>query len=217
MSRESLIAQGYVFGNKERTTSPFDPPQEMPCHVAVVHMLLSTIQRRRREPQVAAEVGVWQGMMSRWLLTTRPGLTLHMVDPWRAAQPGDSWYDKGDKFGKKPQSQFELCYERAKDVEDLFAPRAIIHRLPSVEAAKEFPDGSLDLVFIDGAHDYDNVRNDILAWRPKVRPGGILSGHDYRMGGVYFGLIKAVDRTVAELGLTNVPYPGKVWSCLIPE
>ena len=49
----------------------------------------------------------------------------------------------------------------------------------SLEAVKAFEDGSLDLVFIDGSHLEPDVRDDITAWRPKVRAGGLLSGHDY--------------------------------------
>jgi hypothetical protein len=217
MTREELIANGFVLGHPSRIQSVFDPPIEMPAHVAVVHMLLSTLQRKRRERQTAVEVGVWQGAMSRWLLSSRPGLTLHMVDPWQSAKPGDTWYDKGDKFAKRPQEQFEENYKLAQEVAEIYAPRAVLHRQPSLEAVKSFANGSLDLVFIDGAHDAANVRKDIKAWRPKVRPGGILSGHDYRVGGVYFGLVKAVEQTTAAMGLTIVPYPGKVWSCKIPE
>ncbi len=46
-------------------------------------------------------------------------------------------------------------------------------------AARRFADGSLDLVFLDGSHDEDAVRKDIAAWWPKLRPGGILAGHDH--------------------------------------
>jgi predicted O-methyltransferase YrrM len=49
----------------------------------------------------------------------------------------------------------------------------------SVEASQRFPDASLDWVFIDGIHDYRNVRDDIRAWAPKVKPGGLIAGHDY--------------------------------------
>lgn len=55
-------------------------------------------------------------------------------------------------------------------------------KMYSVDAATLFEDRSVDFVFIDGAHDYDNVRADICAWLPKVKPGGVLSGHDYGPG-----------------------------------
>jgi len=50
--------------------------------------------------------------------------------------------------------------------------------LPSIEAAKVIPN-ELDLVYIDAAHDKENVMADIRSWWPKVRLGGMLCGHDY--------------------------------------
>jgi predicted O-methyltransferase YrrM len=48
----------------------------------------------------------------------------------------------------------------------------------SIVAATRFEVGELDLVFIDGAHDYDSVLADLKAWEPKVKAGGIFAGHD---------------------------------------
>jgi cephalosporin hydroxylase len=67
-------------------------------------------------------------------------------------------------------------------------------RLPSIEAAQRYQNGSLDFVFIDAAHDYENVRADILAWRPKVKVGGYLGGHDFILN--YPGVIQAVHELV---------------------
>jgi len=217
MTREELIKAGYIIGNREGTLNPFEPPMEMPAHVASVHNLLSSIQRKRREPQVMAEIGVWQGSMSRWLLTTRPGLTLHMVDPFLEGEPGSSWREKGDKFGKKSQAQHDQNYALVCQLAKQFKPRGHVHRLKSVEAAPQFKDGLFDLVFIDGAHDYENVYADVHAWRKKVRPGGWLSGHDYKTDGNYFGLIRAVNKATEELGLRIEVHTGKVWACKIPE
>lgn len=55
----------------------------------------------------------------------------------------------------------------------------------SVAAADCFKDGSLSLIFIDGGHDQPQVEADIMAWRPKLAPGGILSGHDAIEPGVW--------------------------------
>lgn len=50
---------------------------------------------------------------------------------------------------------------------------------PSVRAARLFSDGSVDFAFVDGDHRPESVRADIEAWWPKVKPGGVLAGHDY--------------------------------------
>ena len=52
-------------------------------------------------------------------------------------------------------------------------------RSSSVEASKLYEDNSLDFVFIDAAHDYKSVYDDLVAWFPKVKPNGIIAGHDY--------------------------------------
>jgi hypothetical protein len=65
-----------------------------------------------------------------------------------------------------------------------------VERSTSIEAAAGTPDASVDLVFIDGDHSYDQCRADIEAWRPKVKRGGAILGHDY--GPDYPGVIRAV-------------------------
>jgi len=50
------------------------------------------------------------------------------------------------------------------------------------------------LVFIDAEHTYEAVKSDIETWWPLLLPGGIISGHDYSLGGVYWpGVFKAVN------------------------
>ena len=48
-----------------------------------------------------------------------------------------------------------------------------------VEASRLFSDASLDWVHLDARHDYVSLKSDILAWLPKVKRGGWLSGDDY--------------------------------------
>lgn len=76
-------------------------------------------------------------------------------------------------------------------------------RVRSPEAATAFADGSLDFVFIDGAHEREAVERDIQGWWPKVKPGGLMAGHDYfRYGGAeHPGVKQAVDAFVRSHGL----------------
>ena len=48
----------------------------------------------------------------------------------------------------------------------------------SEEAVAEFPDNSLDFIFIDGDHRYAEVKKDLIMWYPKLKPGGVFCGHD---------------------------------------
>jgi predicted O-methyltransferase YrrM len=49
----------------------------------------------------------------------------------------------------------------------------------SVRAARLFAPGSVDFAFIDAGHDYQSVLSDLATWWPRVKPGGLLAGHDY--------------------------------------
>lgn len=75
-------------------------------------------------------------------------------------------------------------------------------RQKSVFAADNFPDHSLHGVFIDAAHDYDNVIADIKAWSPKLRQGGFFGGHDIDS--------KDVQSALADSGIKYVT-AGRCW------
>lgn len=70
-------------------------------------------------------------------------------------------------------------------------------RSPSVDAAEMFKDRSLSFVFIDANHNYGPVKSDIAAWLPKIRPGGIIAGHDYHAAD-WPGVTQAVDEAFGD-------------------
>lgn len=76
--------------------------------------------------------------------------------------------------------------------EAIYSTPAVFMHMSSAQAAAFISDGSLDLVFIDADHSYDGVAQDIALWTPKVRKGGIISGHDYQLG-CFDELIRAVN------------------------
>ena len=55
----------------------------------------------------------------------------------------------------------------------------------SLDASDMFKDDYLDAVYIDADHAEEFFREDMKAWMPKVKPGGIISGHDYGFVGEY--------------------------------
>jgi uncharacterized protein related to proFAR isomerase len=76
----------------------------------------------------------------------------------------------------------------------------------SLDVCSQFKDNYFDFVYIDADHTESAVYADLLAWYSKVRPGGVLAGHDYcecTLGcGVKFGVIPAVNKFVKENSLS---------------
>jgi len=124
------------------------------------------------------EVGAWKGKSTSYMavLIANSGknIKFDVVDTWKGSA----------EHANMPAIINDTLYseflELMKPVEKYINPI----RMTSVEAAKLYQDNSLDFVLIDANHDYEPVKEDILAWLPKVKPNGILAGDDYPWPGV---------------------------------
>lgn len=146
-----------------------------------------------------AEIGVFRALLAKGVVKHCHLSKYYLIDPWKpfggvGTQPWVGQITSGswDDMCQKAYGAFREC------------PEVRIIRLDSVRASKLFQPESLDMVFIDADHSYEAVSQDIQAWLPIVRTGGILSGHDY---GVYLGVKKAVSKYLK--GIQRLP--GSVW------
>lgn len=117
----------------------------------------------------------------------------------------------------------EIPYNKILEAEPIFLEMQSRHtniqkvKKRSVEAAPDFADASLDAVYIDAAHDYGSFKADLLAWAPKVKPGGIISGHDYSGLVENFGCVD-VNQAIAEVfpGIQIYTYSDTSWAIKKP-
>jgi hypothetical protein len=119
--------------------------------------------------KVGAEIGVWDGINAWHIIHNIPDLEkLYLIDPY-----GDYSGSRIIRGEERLTKAWEIAHKntRNKNVEFM--------KMTSIEASKLIKDESLDFVYIDGNHTYDFVMLDIILWTPKVRKGGVISGHDY--------------------------------------
>ena len=116
--------------------------------------------------KIGAEVGVKVGVFSEQICKRmRNGVHLKCVDSWH---PGpDVEWDEAER-------RFVIAKHTLKKYDT-----EIIKKSSLQAADEDIPKWSLDFVYIDAAHDFNNVMQDIIVWSDRVRPGGIVSGHDY--------------------------------------
>jgi len=169
---------------------------------------LAFLAERAQTCQRIIEVGSWLGRSTRALADHCPG-TVWAVDDWRG-DPGvpDDPINRVMADLGGPGAARHLFTVALLD--HLTTGHVKLLALPSVEAATqlgaEYGSG-FDLIFLDASHDRASVTADLLAFRPLVRPGGLLCGHDRSWSGV----AQAVS---AVLGGCR-PGPGAIW--LAPE
>jgi len=135
----------------------------------------------------AVEVGTFSGENA--VVMAQYFKSVVTVDPWA------NGYDNDDHASNANMAEVEKKYfDRIKDLKN------ISHlKLTSLDASSEFEDASLDFVYLDGDHQTDAVVLDIDAWKPKIRKGGILAGHDINMEKVYNAVSQRLNGVVARL------------------
>jgi len=179
---------------------------------------------RRLDPDVGngAEIGIWRGEMSEHLLRLLPCLFLVMVDQWEPGREcSKSYRQSGDWLSRQSRSKVQQAKKEAHRRTDFAAGRRAIWHTTSLEAAQTIEAASLDFVFIDAEHTYEAVTADIEVWLPAIKPGGLLSGHDYSPPGElspkgWPGVVRAVDEFVERSGLTLDRGEQATWFIRLP-
>lgn len=151
------------------------------------------------------EIGVNEGVNIFYLAKKNPEVIFYGVDPY---------YNSLDEIAEPIHGLHKTTYvnDKYKEILDKVKKfklkNVFILKNTSVDAAAKFAEKSLDCVFIDGLHSYDNVVEDINYWLPIIKNDGYLLGHDFSLE--WFSVVRAVEDT---LGLNNilVDVYSKVW------
>lgn len=147
----------------------FDDKTPMPIEIANVGRSDLAKLLHDLDFKIGVEVGVAAGEYSEILCNLNPQMKLYGIDPFLPHR-GYRDYTR--------ESTFRKLQEDAHMRLDKFPNYQFVKKF-SLEAVNDFPDSSLDFVYIDANHNFQNAANDIVEWSKKVKVGGIISGHDY--------------------------------------
>lgn len=152
-------------------------------------------------PSVFVEVGSWLGRsacyMAELIQISGKPITLYCVDHFEGSEEHKKFLSRKD-ISLHDQFIENITKGGFTDVIKTISEQSVF------ASRHYFNFDSIDFCFIDASHDYHSVKEDILAWRPKVKQGGILAGHDY--SNAHPGVIKAVNEMVP-----NFHTIGSVW------
>jgi hypothetical protein len=107
------------------------------------------------------------------------------------------------------QEEYDTLYQFAVNRLECFK-NVIFLRMDSQNFIKDLAgfDTKYDFVFIDGSHDYEDVKWECENYSKIIKPGGVLSGHDYD---IFDGVNKAVDEFSKATGKAVNTLPGNIW------
>lgn len=174
------------------------------------HILPNLI--KKYDLKVGCEIGVAFGTHSAAILEKTPITKLYSIDPYILICPAQ-WGGCLYYPNINGQTYSELLYAKVKHLLSSFGDRSTLMRTTSAEASKSFEINSLDFIYIDAEHTYEEVSADLNAWYDKIKTGGIISGDDYTDH--FPGVIQAVNEF---FGKRNIPvhqdedYPRFWWT-----
>jgi SAM-dependent methyltransferase len=150
------------------------------------------------------EVGCWLGRSTSFIarLCRARGALLTCVDTWAGSS------DRFDAAYRERLAERDIAAEFQAHLLAL-GVAVDLRREPSFVVAQSFAGESVDLVFLDGSHDHAAIVADLAAWRPALRAGGILAGHDFDER--HPGVVVAVEAAAREHGCALHRGPGSLW------
>jgi hypothetical protein len=219
LKQASAKSSCIITGASERTAELDDAPlgaAKLPRHATELTRILQGLQSKRVR---GAEIGVAQGHASQVLLNSFPQLFLYMVDTWSAFFGPSEYRQSGDSAARLSQARHDANRQSAEALTAFAQDRRQLLAMDSVSAASQVEDASLDFAFIDADHTYKAVASDIATWWPKVRPGGLMCGHDYehprdRRG--LWGVKRAVHEFAEAHSLHVAVHGSTIWSLVKP-
>lgn len=130
------------------------------------------------------EVGSWKGRSSVFMaveiINSGKNIKFDCVDTWEGS------VEHLDYDEIKEKKLYDIFLNNIESVKHVINPV----KMSSLEAVNLYGDKTLDFIFIDASHEYEDVKRDIIAWLPKLKIGGVLAGHDY---GVFDGVTRAAN------------------------
>jgi predicted O-methyltransferase YrrM len=148
------------------------------------------------------EVGAWKGRSTIALAQHTPGQVIS-IDHWQGSMehrddPVYLWHYL--EAYTDPYSVYKQYLTNIAPVQSRVLP-IIMDSLQVARFLYRWLGPRLDMVFLDGEHDYEGVKADILTWREMLRPGGLLCGHNY--DDTWKGVVRAVNELVPEFKIAT--------------
>jgi len=149
---------------------------------------------------IGLEIGVERGGTAQMLLNMGCIEKLYGIDPYRG------YVDLDGKFIRTQDEANSIKAELLNIVRKY--PNYTLIEDYSDNCVSNFEDETLDFIFIDGHHSYEQCKKDINNYYPKIKKGGLVSGHDYTY---CHGVMKAVDEFIATINRNIIHGTNDFW------
>ena len=138
------------------------------------------------------EIGSYMGEATMMFASSNLFKEIHTIEPFKNVG------GKIEEFNTQNGYNWDTIYNEFQ-TNTRFFDNIILHKDFSYNVADKFEDKSMDFIYIDGDHSYDQVKQDLEMYLPKLKDNGIIGGHDYNNSVSRFRqTIRAIDEIVGK-------------------
>lgn len=205
-------AKGVQRITRSKEDCEFKGPEKQPDAFQLAHNTndedMALLQRIVREEArvkmlgndklIIVELGSWIGASAIAMadaVEATVDYEIHCVDHWKG----------GNKIQREAAESHDAFEQFKRNIGDRLDKTIFYDRNDTVASAADWEGQDIDVLWIDADHSRDGCRADILAWKDKVRPGGIICGHDYS------SVFPGVKQAVHEVFGWDIAVEGTVW------
>jgi methyltransferase family protein len=175
-----------------------DPPTlprlaDTPMQKERAEMLIRFLPRN----SIGAEIGVFRGEFSATIIRAIEPRELHLVDPWDIAY-GANYPNWGDYTEHGALTTARAFAETVSRTTSGRKTKVIVVKDFSAPWLATMPDGYFDWIYLDSTHTYDDTKQELALSARKVKPEGVICGHDFeiRRHELHHGVFRAVTEFV---------------------
>jgi glycosyltransferase involved in cell wall biosynthesis len=169
-------ALALIFRRSMLWTPERQAPSDWIQHVPFAFWLVDVL-RPRRIVDLGTHNGVSYSAMCQAVKTLGLVTSCFAIDSWK----GDEY---GGSYGEHVYPDFANFHDRRYSVFSRLV------RSTFDEAWRDFEDGSIDLLHVDGLHTYEVVRYEYQSWLPKLSPNAVVLFHDTNILERGFGVFR---------------------------
>ena len=131
------------------------------------------------------EIGSYMGESTMMFASSDIFKEVHCIEPFTGYEEFNEMYDYTWEF---VENEFKINTR--------FFDNITLHKDFSYNVNNNFKDNDYDFIYIDGAHDYKSVLNDLKMFLPKLKNNGVIGVHDW--GHEWDSVKDSVTRTIGE-------------------
>lgn len=176
---ESLLEKNNNILKERYNKSKVNIERAKQCDGFMSDQELIWLATKAQSSKIFIECGSWHGKSGRAIADNLPeGGVCYCIDTWKGSAAEQETFHSSAKWMDGDHAYYEFMQNNFDLVQ---AGKIIPLRMTSKNAAAFFQERRIqaDTVFIDAGHLYQEVIDDINYWKPVVKNGGTLCGHDY--------------------------------------